>query len=164
MPINRTRMIRYEFEYPYELNPDFTSYLDEIHIWAQHVQVHPVDWKIQAVSKNPRDGFYAFPIFPDYRGNPYSKCTGEGSSRDKAREHATQLLSRDRIDANSPLVRWRFSERNTPRGIIHCATPIIYRQNTIMQNDKNVIGYGSSHQRAKEDSARKLLELGYCRV
>ncbi|KAG9104692.1 hypothetical protein FRC06_000079 [Ceratobasidium sp. 370] len=165
MPINRSRMIRYEFARPYTLNPNFTSYLDEIHIWAQHVQVHPVDWDIQAVSNNPRDGFYAFPIFPDCRGSPYSECTGRGYTRDEAREDATQLLSQAHIDSNSPRVRWRFSESRTVRGgTVHYATPIVHRQNAEVQSDKNVVGYGSSHQRAKEDSARKLLELGYCMV
>ncbi|KAG8743426.1 hypothetical protein FRC10_012091 [Ceratobasidium sp. 414] len=156
MPINRSRMIRYEFERPYEPNPDCTSYQDEIHTWAQYVQVHPVTWEIQPASNNPRDGFYAFPIC-----RPYLDYSGRGSTRDEARGNATWLLSGARIDANSPLVRWRFSESRTTRGIDHYATPIVYGQNT-MKNDNTVIGYGSSHQRAREDSACKLLELGYC--
>ncbi|KAG9122213.1 hypothetical protein FRC07_001511 [Ceratobasidium sp. 392] len=165
MPINGSRMIRYEFSRCYTLSSNVNSYLEEINNWAQFVQVQPVDWKIGPVNEDdPRAGFYAIPKFPDCKGRAHQECSAWAPSRDEAREHASQLLFQQaQIDANALNVRWRFSESRTSRGTIQYATPIVYGPN-ILWNEPSVIGYGVSHRRAKDQSARKLLEHGYCMV
>ncbi|KAG8769469.1 hypothetical protein FRC12_004950 [Ceratobasidium sp. 428] len=183
MPINKSRTIRREFSRYYTLNSEVTSYLQEINNWAQFAQVYPVSWTCQPVDdRNPRAGFYAIPkslfyiysasffltgeflvrIVINRQGIPYMGCCGQGRSHEEALQRASQLLFQQaRIDANELSVRWKFSESRSNFGTVHCAIPIVYGL-SILSDDWNVIGCGQSHQQAKEDSAHKLFQHGYC--
>ncbi|KAG8703453.1 hypothetical protein FRC09_004155 [Ceratobasidium sp. 395] len=162
--MNRSRAIRKEFSRRYTPNSGVTSYLQEINNWAQFVQVCPVTWTLRYVDNgNPRAGFYAIPTVINYAGEPYTGYREQGRSHEEAYQRASQLLRQAGIDADDLSVRWRFSELQSNRGTVHYATPIIYDSNPLWDNWA-VIGRGQSQQQAKEESARKLFEHGYCWV
>ncbi|CUA77781.1 hypothetical protein RSOLAG22IIIB_06788 [Rhizoctonia solani] len=76
---------------------------------------------------------------------------------------ATQYLQRYTSGIHVEQVRWKFGQLSSPAGLAHYAVPVVYGPPGFLQADE-VIGRGPSHQAAREDSAQKLLELGYCRI
>ncbi|CAE6451451.1 unnamed protein product [Rhizoctonia solani] len=136
------------------------SYLHEIHSWSQRAKVPPVKWN---VVQETDAQFHAIPEFPDVHGHEFSNCCGRGVTQDLARQMATQYLRHFTDSIHVEQVRWKFGQLNTPAGLVHCAVPVVYERPAFLQ-DREVFGQGSSHQAAREDSAQKLLELGYCRM
>ncbi|CAE6495874.1 unnamed protein product [Rhizoctonia solani] len=135
-------------------------YLDEIHSWAQRAKVSPVEWSI---TQGPDAQFYAVPEFPDVHGREYSTWCGRGATQGLAYQDAIRYLQRYVHGVHLGHVRWRFGKLNPPTEPVHYAIPVVYEWPSFLQ-DNEVIGQGSSHHAAKEDSAQKLLELGYCRI
>ncbi|QRV76836.1 hypothetical protein RhiJN_19681 [Ceratobasidium sp. AG-Ba] len=146
-----------DFRRSYELR-SISSYLDEIHKWAQKVKVPRVDWKCEAVDGTTRGGYRAVPIFPAYYRQPLPECTGLGRTQDEARRDAESLLRRANSDMSGSQIRWIF----TPERGGHQALPIKYT--TDILNLPEVVGYGSTKKAAMEESAYKLLEGNYCWV
>ncbi|CAE6527692.1 unnamed protein product [Rhizoctonia solani] len=153
------------------------SYLDEIHTWAQRARTTPVKWD---VVQGTDDKFCAVPecsiasiarhfrhadllAVPDVHGCEYRTCCGQGATQDLARQVATQHLQHYINGTQVEQVRWKFWQQDSPAGPIHCAVPVVYERPSFLQDD-GIIGQGPSHQAAREDSARKLLMLGYCRI
>ncbi|KAB5592982.1 54S ribosomal protein L35 [Ceratobasidium theobromae] len=139
-----------------------TSCLDEIHIWSQRAKVPRVEWELKrAIFYDGCVGFRAMPWFPDVRGFECQCCVGRGPTQEDARQAAIQLLLNFGIEADSPHVRWKFIQFNSPFGIANSAIPVVYGPPALL-HDNEVIGYGSTRQEAKESSAFKLFERGCC--
>ncbi|CAE6426167.1 unnamed protein product [Rhizoctonia solani] len=136
------------------------SYLDEIHSWAQRAKVSLVKWNI---TQGPDTQFYAVPEFPDVHGHEHLVCCGQGATQHQAYQTAARYLQHYMNGIHVEQVRWKFGQLNSPTGPVHCAVPVVYESPGFLQADE-VIGQGASHQAAREDSAQKLLELGYCRI
>ncbi|CEL58354.1 hypothetical protein RSOLAG1IB_03100 [Rhizoctonia solani AG-1 IB] len=157
-PVTPTESVLRAFSRGYDARGT-ASYLDQIHCWAQRVRVPAVRWNIEKTG----DQYYAIPEFPDVNGREYSHCRGQGPTQDIARQTATQHLQYLISNAHTEQVRWRFGQMVSRAGPVHFATPVVYDPPSFLVRDE-VIGQGSTHQAAREDSARKLLELGYCRI
>ncbi|CAE6435067.1 unnamed protein product [Rhizoctonia solani] len=135
------------------------SYFDQINSWAQRARIPAAKWSIEKTG----DQYYAVPEFPDVIGHEYGNCRGQGSTQDAARQAATQHLQFFINSNQTGQVRWKFGRLDSRIGPVHFATPVLYDPPGFLECDE-VIGQGSNPQAAREDSARKLFELGYCKI